>query len=104
MDARVRNVSHPMPEMAAFMAKLRTAFGDEAVDDAVSRGKAGEATFYACEAGRTMGTARPANDNVWRVNADMQDRHYCPGCDGEYVRQAIGCKEWLKRTAGKEKS
>jgi hypothetical protein len=102
MDARVRKVGHPMPELAGFMAKLRAAFGDEVIDDAVRRGKAGEPTFYACENGRTIGTASPSNDNVWRVNVEIRDRHYCPGCDGGCDGQAIGCKEWLKRMAGKE--
>jgi hypothetical protein len=90
--------------MAAFVAKLRAAFGDEAIDDAVRRGKAGEPTFYACENGRAVGTASPANENVWRANADIRDRQYCPGCDGACVGQGVGCKEWLKRAAGKEKS
>ncbi|MFM0509272.1 hypothetical protein [Paraburkholderia sp. RL17-373-BIF-A] len=103
MDARVRKVGHPMPEVATFTSAMRNAFGDECVDDAVRRGKAGEPTFYARENGRTVGTASPANDNVWRVNADIRDRHYCPGCDGGCVGQAIGCKEWLQRTASKEK-
>jgi hypothetical protein len=68
-----------MPEMAAFMEELRYAFGDESVDDAVRRGKAGEATLYACENGHAVGTASPANDNVWRVSSDIRDRQYCPG-------------------------
>jgi hypothetical protein len=104
MDARVRRTGHPMPEIAAFIAELRLAFGDEAIDDAVRRGKAGEATFYACENGRTAGTVSPANENVWRVDARLRDRHYCPGCDGGCVAASVGCTEWLKRTAGKEKS
>ena len=97
MDARVRKVGHPMPEVAAFMAKLRSAFGDETIDDAVRRGKAGEATFYACENGRTVGTASPPNNNVWRVNSDIRDRHYCPGCDGGCMGDGVRCAEWLKR-------
>lgn len=57
MEARVRRPGHPMPEMAAFMAKLRSAFGDETVDEAVRRGKAGEPTFYACENGNSVAHA-----------------------------------------------
>jgi hypothetical protein len=45
MDARVRKAGHPMPELAAFMAKLRSAFGDETIDKAVRRGKNGEPVF-----------------------------------------------------------
>ena len=96
MDTRVSKAGHPMPEIAAFMAKLRSAFGDKAIDDAIGRGKAGEATFHAREHGRTVGTPSPAKDNVWRVDAELRDRHYCPGCDGGCVGQG-GCKEWLKR-------
>ncbi|CAB3784115.1 hypothetical protein LMG28614_01878 [Paraburkholderia ultramafica] len=104
MDARVRKVGHPMPEMAAFVAKLRSAFGDEAIDDALRRGKAGEPVFYACENGHAVGTASPTSGSAWRANADIRDRQYCPGCDGSCVGQGVSCKEWLKRTAGKENS
>ena len=97
MDARVRKVGHPMPEIAAFIAKLRSAFGDEAVDDAVRRGKDGEATFYARENGRAVGTASPTHENAWRVDADARDRHYCPGCDGGCIGEGVRCAEWLKR-------
>ena len=44
MDMLVRK--HPMPEIAAFVAELRDAFG-EAVDEAIARGKAGRPGFYA---------------------------------------------------------
>ncbi|CAE6726939.1 hypothetical protein R69927_01040 [Paraburkholderia domus] len=91
-----------MPEMAAFIEKLRSVFGNESVDDALRRGKAGEPTFYACENGHAVGTASLANDNVWRVSADIRDRQYCTGCDGGCVGQGVGCKEWLQRKAGKE--
>lgn len=104
MDARVRRSGHPMPEMAAFVAKLRSAFGDEAIDGAVGRGQAGEPTFYACEDGHSVGTESPANDNVWSVTSDIRDRYYCPGCDGGCVGQGVGCKEWLQRKAGRENS
>jgi hypothetical protein len=90
-----------MPQVAAFQEMLRASFGDETIDEAVRRGKAGEATFYVREKGRTVGTASPANGNVWRVDAELRDRHYCPGCDGGCVGQS-GCKEWLKRIANKE--
>jgi hypothetical protein len=45
-----------MPEIAAFVAKLREAFGDAAIDDVVRRGKAGKSDFYACEDGCAVGT------------------------------------------------
>ncbi|MPW16883.1 hypothetical protein GCT13_08045 [Paraburkholderia sp. CNPSo 3157] len=58
MDMRVNKpVSHPMPEIAAFVAALKSAFGEREIDEAIRRGKAGEPTFYACENGRSVGTA-----------------------------------------------
>nr|WP_207958402.1 hypothetical protein [Caballeronia sp. SBC1] len=86
-----------MPEVAAFMERLRTAFGDEAIDEAARRGKPGEATFYARENGRAVGTASPTHENAWCVDADVQDRHYCPGCDGGCIGEGVRCAEWLKR-------
>jgi hypothetical protein len=48
MDMPVRQpVTHPMPEIAAFVTKMKAAFGNRAIDEAIRRGKAGEATFYA---------------------------------------------------------
>ena len=79
MDVRVRKADHPMPEVAAFVEKLRAAFGHEVINGAIRRGKAGEPTFYARENGHAVGTASPANENVWRVNADLRDRQYCCG-------------------------
>lgn len=105
MDMRVRKpVRHPMPEIAAFVADMKAAFGELEIDEAVRRGKAGEPTFYANENGRAVGTASPMTENPWRVTNDIRNRQYCPGCNGGCVGQAIGCKEWLQRTAGKEKS
>src|ERR1700744_1430044 len=97
MDAHVRKGGHPMPEVAAFMAKLRVAFGDTEIDDVIRRGKTGEATFYASENGRTVGTASLASENGWRVDADIRERHYCPGCDGGCVAEGVRCSDWLKR-------
>ena len=61
MDARVRKPStHPMPEIADFVRSLRDAFGDDVIDEAVRGGKSGEPSFYACENGRSAGTAAPS--------------------------------------------
>jgi len=58
MDMRVHQpVGHPMPEIAAFVANLKSAFGEREIDEAIRRGKAGEPTFYAYENGRSAGTA-----------------------------------------------
>jgi hypothetical protein len=54
MDMLVRK-PHPLPEMAAFVAELRLAFG-ETSDEAIASGKAGEPTFFAAENGLAAGT------------------------------------------------
>jgi len=81
-----------MPEMAAFVAELRAAFNDS-VDEAVSRGKSGEPTFYARENGRTVGTPPSDHYNVWKASEDVRDRHYCGGCDGSCIGTAIRCNQ-----------
>ncbi|MEI6000076.1 hypothetical protein H3V53_23580 [Paraburkholderia bengalensis] len=58
MDMRVHQpAGHPMPEIAAFVANLKSAFGEREIDEAIRRGKAGEPTFYARENGGSVGTA-----------------------------------------------
>jgi hypothetical protein len=81
-----------MPEMAAFVAELRAAFGDS-VDEAVFRGKNGEPTFFPRENGRTVGTPPTDHYNVWKASEDVRDRHYCDGCDGSCVGTAIRCSQ-----------
>ncbi|AXF12691.1 hypothetical protein CUJ91_32385 (plasmid) [Paraburkholderia graminis] len=104
MDMRVREpVSHPMPEIAAFVAQLKSAFGEQEINEAIRRGKAGEATFYAAENGHTVGTASPLAANAWQVTEAIRDRHYCAGCHGRCLNQAVACKQWQQREAGKGK-
>ncbi|CAB3746253.1 hypothetical protein [Paraburkholderia humisilvae] len=89
---------HPMPEIAAFVASLKAAFGAPAIDDAIRRGKAGELTFHARENGRTIGTAAPATYNAWQVDGDtLRDRYFCAGCDGSCVGQSVSCRWSGKR-------
>jgi len=93
MDMRVRTpVDHPMPEMAAFIADLKAAFGEWEIDEAIRRGKAGESTFYASENGHAVGTASPAPTNAWRVDHSVRDRHFCAGCDGSCVGTGTSCR------------
>ena len=82
---------HPMPEIAGFVADLKAAFGEREIDEAISRAKAGEATFYACENGHSVGTATSAAMNVWRVDRAVRDRHYCDGCDGSCIGTTKSC-------------
>ncbi|WP_079499362.1 hypothetical protein [Paraburkholderia hospita] len=94
MDTRARKPpQHPMPEVAAFVRSLRDAFGDEAIDAAIRQGKSGEPAFYACENGRSFGTATPSGI-PWRVDDSIADRHYCAGCDGSCVEQGASCSAW----------
>jgi hypothetical protein len=91
MDILVRK--HPMPEVADFVAKLREAFGDATIDEAVKRGKAGEPTFFARENGRTVGTKSLDDFNRWEVDASVRDRRYCSGCDGSCVGTGLRCSQ-----------
>jgi len=62
-----------MPKMAEFIVGLRAAFGDGAIEDAARRRKAGEPTFFASESGRSVGTASPMENTVWRVDKTLLD-------------------------------
>jgi hypothetical protein len=84
---------HPMPEIAAFVAELRRAFGDATIDEAVALGRAGEPTFFASENGRTVGTKAPDAANSWRVDGSVRDRHFCRGCDGSCIGTDIRCSQ-----------
>ncbi|CAE6968445.1 hypothetical protein [Paraburkholderia domus] len=103
MEMRVRKpVSHPMPEIAAFVADIKSAFGEHEIDEAIRRGRAGEPTFFACENDRSVGTASPVETDVWLVDGAVRDRHYCDGCDGSCVGGEVSCSDRLNRIA-KEK-
>jgi hypothetical protein len=91
MDILVRK--HPMPEVADFVAKLREAFGDATIDEAVKRGKAAEPTFFARENGRTVGTKSLDDFNRWEVDASVRDRRCCSGCDGSCVGTGLRCSQ-----------
>jgi hypothetical protein len=95
MDARARRpvTGHPMPEIAAFVVALKSAFGDSIIDDAIRRGKAGEPTFHARENGGSVGTPSSGSVTTWKVDGALRDRRYCAGCDGSCVGQNIRCKE-----------
>ncbi|WP_144157374.1 hypothetical protein [Paraburkholderia sp. BCC1885] len=91
MDMPVRR-PHPMPEIAGFVASLREAFGDQVIDEAIRKGKAGEPTFFASENGRTVGTRAPLSVNIWRADRSLFDRHFCPGCDGSCIGTGASCR------------
>jgi hypothetical protein len=91
MDMLVRK--HPMPESADFVAKLREAFGNATIDEAVARGKAGEPTFFARENERTVGTKAIDNFNCWEADDSVRDRQYCKGCDGSCVGTNTRCSK-----------
>ena len=82
-----------MPEVAEFVAKLREAFGDATVDEAVARGKAGEPTFFARENGRTVSTKPIDEFNRWQADGSVRERHYCQGCAGSCIGTGRRCSE-----------
>jgi hypothetical protein len=61
---------------------LKAAFGAQEIDLAIERGRNGEATFFACENGRSVGTSSTVTTNAWQVTGALDDRYYCAGCDG----------------------
>ncbi|CAN7673481.1 hypothetical protein [Paraburkholderia sp. SIMBA_054] len=84
MEMRVHQpAGHPMPEIAAFVADLKSAFGEWEIDEAIRRGKAGEPTFYACENGRSVGTARPAVTDAFANDPASEARQEVPGKESE---------------------
>jgi hypothetical protein len=95
MDMRAKKpvTGHPMPEIAAFVANLKSAFGDAIIDEAIWRSKAGEPTFYAQENGHSVGTPPSGSATTWKVDGALRDRHFCVGCDGACVGQNVSCKE-----------
>ena len=78
-----------MPETAAWVDMLREVFGSEAIHDAIRRGVAGEPTFFASECGQEIGT-RSERGDPWRLEG-LEDRHFCPGCDGSCVGNQKAC-------------
>ncbi|WP_118182564.1 hypothetical protein [Paraburkholderia phosphatilytica] len=94
MDMRVlQAVVHPMPEVAAFVANLKAAFGEAEIDEAIRRGKAGEpGFFYAAENGRSVGTASPPSAAGWPAGDGVRNRAYCHGCDGSCVGREVTCQ------------
>ncbi|WP_341313524.1 hypothetical protein WN982_19420 [Paraburkholderia sp. IMGN_8] len=92
-------VSHPTPEIAAFVFDMKSAFGEQEIDEAIRRGRAAEPTFFTCENGRSVGTASPVGTDVWRVDGAVRDRHYCDGCDGSCVGGDVSCSERFNRIA-----
>ena len=91
MDMLVRK--HPLPEIADFVSRLRDAFGDATIDEAVARGKAGEPTFFARQNGRTVGTKSAEDFNGWMADGRVHDRRYCKGCDGSCVGTSMRCTQ-----------
>ncbi|NYH26046.1 hypothetical protein [Paraburkholderia bryophila] len=61
-----------MTEIAAFVADVKSAFGEHDVDETVRRGRAGEPTFFACENGRSVGTASSVGKDAWRVDGAVR--------------------------------
>ena len=50
------NLRAEMPTVAAWIDQLRLAFGTHGINEQIRKGIAGEETFFAAEAGHTVGT------------------------------------------------
>jgi hypothetical protein len=90
MDMRVRQ-THPMPEVADFVAAMRAEFGN-CIDEAIAGGRLGEDTFFARENGFTVGTRVTLDGNAVGVAEAVRDRRYCEGCDGSCVGTLTHCR------------
>jgi hypothetical protein len=90
--ARVKRprLADSMPSIAAWVADLRQAFGDDLMDDVILRGRHGEPVFFATENGHAVGTRSTDPENVWTVEG-LDDRHFCNGCDGACVGTGKRC-------------
>ncbi|GAB5098485.1 hypothetical protein [Caballeronia sp. HLA56] len=91
-----------MPEVVNFVAKLREAFEDATIDEAVARGNTSEPTFWL---GRMTGRRNGVVDKFhrWQIDARVRDRHYSSGCAGACIglpalqrAEIILCVESLK--------
>ncbi|MFL9876472.1 hypothetical protein [Paraburkholderia megapolitana] len=82
-------VDKPMPEISAFVERLREAFGRGEIDALVRRGRAGEPVFFAREGGMEFGTPLPAG-SPWD-SSGVIDRQYCRGCAGECIGSGEPC-------------
>lgn len=75
-----------MPETAAFIDKMREAFGVEMINKSIRDGLAGEGSFYASENGREIGS-RPREIAGKSVNGHDQARALsCDGCRSFYLK------------------
>jgi hypothetical protein len=53
------NLREEMPQVTAFIDRLRNTFGRANIDDVIRRGMKGEPVFFASENGHTIGTDWP---------------------------------------------
>jgi len=79
-----------MPLVAAWVAQLRTAFGDDLMNDVIRRGRNGEPVFYASENGQSFGTKWAPPMNSW-IADDISARRFCDGCDGKCIGTSTRC-------------
>lgn len=67
MGATKGSMREEMPITAAWIDRMRKAFGAEHIDGQIRKGMKGEATFWASENGHTVGTE---GRQGWRVIKD----------------------------------
>jgi len=77
MDEQKRQcmIAYLRRKMAKVVANIKFAFGEQEVVEAIRRDRVGDPRFFACENGRSVGTASPAQTDVRRVDGAVRDRH-----------------------------
>lgn len=59
-----KNLRNEMPNVSAFIDKMREAFGKDMIDEQIRKGLRGEPCFYAKENGHEVGTKSPRGTRV----------------------------------------
>jgi hypothetical protein len=83
------NLREEMPQVTAFIDRLRNTFGRDNIDAVIRRGMKGEPVFYASENGHTIGTdwsyvePSPAKETAReRHYREAKERHLAMMADG----------------------
>lgn len=85
-----KGLRETMPEIAAWIDRMRDAFGAEVINEAIRAGLAGEPSFHALERGVEIGTPLPASGQAWSAEG-VTGRYFCPGCSGRCVGTPTRC-------------
>ena len=90
-----KRLAEAMPLITAGVSELRSAFGDELIDDRIRRGRQGEPVFFAYENGISFGTSPPQLDNCWR-GEELTARYACLRCLGACLGRDAQCEQFRR--------